>query len=437
MPQDAAAAGTTTPVPQQRTATEESDAERAQAGESVGSVRPVPFDRLLSVATLTPAQASLLAVQLLDAAHLRSQGNGHSPVGARLGTVTLTPTGDVDVSPAAADEGTPVTELLERLLQNARRLPGHPRPEQLVLLHRLEEAAKDPLLDPGARARELDGALADTLGPGARQRLAGQLAALVDAFAHVAPGTPADVDTLLAPRPVRATTAPAAVPATSSAPGSSQPGPHRAAPARHAPGRAPRRAPRRSRTLLRRRTPRRVALVVLVLAAVLAVSGYVVLRGPGVGFVESLGPGGDPTAPATTAPTTPSQQAAKQPRLRRAQPVPTLAGRQAGPVTGVSVQKAASCKPGSLCPVRVTVHFRPASTTQSVSWKVGAARVCKRGITWSPPTTVTAQPGWTTVYADSSVRVPPGRSLALVALTSTPARAQSRPIPVAGSSLRC
>lgn len=436
MPQDAAAAGTTTPVPQQRTTAEKSDAARAQAGESAGSVRPVPFDRLLSVATLTPAQASLLAVQLLDAAHLRSQGNGHSPFGARLGTVTLAPSGELDVSPPAADEGTPVPELLERLLQNARRLPGHPRPEQLLLLHRLEEAARDPLLDPGARARELDGALADTLGPGARQRLAGQLAALVDAFAHVAPGTPADVDTLLAPRPASATTAPAAA-ATSSAPGSSQPGPHRAAPSRHAPGRAPRRAQRRSRTLLRRRTPRRVALVVLVLAAVLAVSGYVVLGGPGVGFVESLGPGGDPTAPATTSPATPAQQAEKQPRLRRAQAVPTLAGRQAGPITGVAVQKAASCKPGSLCPVRVTVHFRPASTTQSVSWKVGAARVCKRGITWSPPTTVTAQPGWTTVYADSSVRVPQGRSLALVALTSTPARAQSRPIPVAGSSLRC
>ena len=68
---------------------------------------------------------------------------------------------------------------------------------------------------------------------------------------------------------------------------------------------------------------------------------------------------------------------------------------------------------------------------------MGAARLCKRGITWSAPTTVTAQAGWTTVYASSSVRVPKGRSLALIALTTTPARAQSRPVPVTGSSLRC
>ena len=53
------------------------------------------------------------------------------------------------------------------------------------------------------------------------------------------------------------------------------------------------------------------------------------------------------------------------------------------------------------------------------------------------PTTVTAQAGWTTVYASSSVRVPKGRSLALIALTTTPARAQSPPVPVAGASLHC
>ena len=109
---------------------------------------------------------------------------------ARLGAVTLMPSGDVDVGRPHADEGTHVTELLEQLLQNARQLPAHPRQEQLLLLHRLEEATGDPLLEPGARARELEGALADTLGSGARQRVTGQLAALVDAFAHVTPGVP-------------------------------------------------------------------------------------------------------------------------------------------------------------------------------------------------------------------------------------------------------
>jgi hypothetical protein len=114
-----------------------------------------------------------------------------------------------------------------------------------------------------------------------------------------------------------------------------------------------------------------------------------------------------------------------------------LAGRHAGPITGVALQKTGGCRPGALCPVKVTVHLRPDSTAQPVGWKVGTARLCKRAITWSAPTTVTAQAGWTTVYASSSVRVPKGRSLALIALTTTPARAQSPPAPVTGSSLHC
>lgn len=440
MAREASASRTTNPVPEQRTGEQESVADPLQTGESVGSVRLVSFDRLLSVAVLTPAQASLVAVQLLDAADKRGTVDGEYPADAYLGAVTLMPSGDVEVGRPHANEGTRVSELLKQLLQNARRLPAHPRPEQLLLLQKLEEAAGDPLLEPGARARELEGALADTLGSGAPQRLSGQLAALVHAFAHVAPGVPAPIDALPAPRPAGTTTAPAAIPhAASAAPGASRAAPHRAAPHRAPPARhAPSRPPRRSRALLHRRMRgRRVALVVLLLAAVLAGSGYVMLRGPGVGIVGSLGRGGHPAAPATIVPAQPSKQSAKQPRRQRPQAVPALAGRHAGPITSVAVQKTGSCKPGALCPVKVTVHFSPASTTQPVRWKVGAARLCKRGITWSPPTTVTAQPGWTTVYASSAVRVPKGRSLALIGLTTTPARAQSRPVPVTGSSLHC
>lgn len=422
MTQEAAAPGTTTPVPAQRTVEQESATEHARAGEPGQLVRPVPFDRLLSVAVLTPAQASLVAVKLIDAAHLQGAGNGSSPARSRLAGVTLTPAGDVDVNHSAADAGIPVTELLELLLQSARRLPAHPRPEQVVLLHRLEEAASDPLLDPEARARALEGALVDTLGSGAVQLLTGQLAALVDAFGHVAPGVPVGVDTPLPPGPGRAT-APATVAAET----------RRAAPARPKADRAP----RRRRVLLRRRPRGRVVLVALVVAAALAVSGYVVLGGPGSDMVGSLGRDDNPAAPDTTAPDRPAGQQPKEPKPDRAQAVPTVAPRQAGPITGVALEKTGSCRPGSLCPVTVTVQFRPASTSRTIGWKVGAAQVCKPGITWSGPVTVTAQPGWTTVYASSSVRIPKGRQLALTALTTTPARAQSRPVPATGSSLQC
>lgn len=434
MTQETAASGTATPVPQQRTLEQQSAAGQVPTSEPVESAKPVPFERLLSVAALTPAQASVMAVQLLDAAHLHAVDDQEpATLQTCVGAVTLTPSGAFHVSPPPAQGGTPVAELLEQLLQNARRLPAHPRPDQLFLLHRLEEAATDPLLDPGARARKLEAALSDTLGPGAQERLAGQLAALVEAFAHVAPGAPVGDAPAPAPRRGKAATAPTAIPRTPAAPGSSKTGPQRAAPARPTPSRPP----RRSRVLLHRRTRGRVALVALVLAAVLAGSGYVMLGGPGSAIVGSLGRDKQPAAPDTAAPAGPSKQPTKEPAPDRRPAVSTIAPRHAGPITGVALQKTGSCRPGALCPVTVTVRFRPASTTRTVGWKVGAAEVCKRGVTWSPPVTVTAQPGWTTVYASSSVRVPKGRSLALTALTTTPARAQSRPVPVAGSSLSC
>lgn len=412
MAQDTSAPRTTSAGPDQGSGEQEPAPGHLQPGESG---RRVPLDRLLSVVLLTPAQAALVAVQLLDATHLRGTTNGVRRAAVRLGTVTLTHAGDVEVGRPQADEGTLVTELLDQLCQNARRLPAHPKSGQLVLLRRLEEAAADPQLEPDTRARELEGALADVLGPGARQRLPGQLAALVDAFSHISPGVPV-------PRNARA------------APGVSRTAPHRAAPTRSTPSRAP----RRGQALIRRRArTRRTLLVVLLLTAALAGSGYVVLRNPDLGIAGALGRDDNSPAPSTPAPSNPSNEPGGQPGPDPRQDVRALAGRHAGPITGVEVQKADGCTPGALCPVTVTVRFRPSSATQPVVWKVGAARLCGSGITWSPPITVTAQPGWTSVYASSSIRVPQGRSLALVALTTTPARAQSPPVPVTGTSLRC
>ena len=408
---EAAPSGIANTVPQRRAGKQEATGDPPPTG---GSIRPVPFDRLLSVAALTPAQASLVAVRLLDAAHLSGTvDRERRPAGTDLGAVTFTASGDVAVGRAGTGGSTCVTELLEQLLQNARRLPAHPRQAQLVLLHRLEEATRDPQVEPAARARELEGALVDTLGPGAPQRLAGELAALVAAFARMTPGVPDPADARAAPAQVGPATAAAAI---------------------AGPRSAPNRPPRRSNVLFHpRQRGRRVAILVLVVAAVLAGSGYVMVGGPVAGIVGSLGGDRNPTAPATPAPAHPSTGSAAQQRPNRAEAVAALAGRHSGTITGVVVQKAGSCSPGALCPVKVTVHLRASSSSRPIGWKVGAARLCKRGIAWSAPTTVTALAGWTTVYASSSVRVPRGRSLALVALTTTPARAQSRPVPVTGS----
>lgn len=433
MPHEPAASRTTS-FPGQRTESDPIEA-FSPSGDPIGSVRPVAFDRLLSVAVLTPAQAVLVAVQLLDAAgNMAGVAATGEPCGPRLGAVTLRPSGDLDVA-SPHGEGTPVTERLEQLLQNARRLPAHPRAEQVLLLRRLEEVGAAPLLEPVVRARELEASLAETLGPDARGRVSGQLAALVQAFAHVAPAAPtSSINVRSAAGPVTGTTGTGTVTgAASPTHGSPVPIPHRAGAARHTPSRPPR---RKGASLYRRSRVGRVGLVAFVLAAALAASSYVAL-GPGAAFVESLGPDSEPAAPATTAPVEPSKQSPTQSQSRRRQALPALARRNAGPITGVALEKTGECRPGGICQVKVTVRLRPVSSTQSVSWKVGVARLCRRGLAWSTPTTVTAEPGWTTVYAHSSIRVPKDRRLALVALTSTPARAQSRPVPVTGASLRC
>ena len=162
-----------------------------------------------------------------------------------------------------------------------------------------------------------------------------------------------------------------------------------------------------------------------------------VLQDPGLGLGGTQGRDEDPAAPRPRTPSGSPEEPATPPRSRPRPDVAVLAGRSAGPVTAVDLLKDDGCAPGALCPVTVTVRLRPAATSQSIAWKVGAARLCGSGITWSPPVTVTAQPGWSTVYASSSVSLPQDRPIALVALTTSPARAQSPPVPVTGSSLRC
>lgn len=416
---------------QQRSSDSET-ADPAQTGDPAASAAVVPFDRLLSVAGLTPAQALLIAVQLLDAAQLSGRADGEDRPRACLGTVSLTSSGGIETGDPPAGQATPVTELLEQLVHNARRLPAHPRPEQLLMLRKLEETAREPLLQPSSRARELEGVLTETLGPDARERLTGQLASLVDAFGRVAPSVSASAAPLTAAGWVAS---PTVRNGHDTAPAPAVPRQPRLR--RTSARQAPSRPPRRDAVLLpRRRKGLRLAIVALVLAAALGATGYVLIGGPGADVVQSLGPGSKPAAPGTSSPSPAEEQPANQPQSPRPQAL-ALADRRAGPITGVVVEKTGPCKPGTLCPVKVTVRFRPAATTRAVGWKVGAARLCQRGITWSPPITVTAQPGWTSVYAYSSVRVPKGRSLALVALTTTPARAQARPVPVTGSSLRC
>ncbi|WP_344154101.1 hypothetical protein [Nocardioides koreensis] len=370
-----------------------------------------------------------MAVQLLHGTH-RLEADDPPTAGAGLGPVTLTTCGTLDVGRPGGHPGTTADELLGQVLRNARRLPTHPKPEQLALLHRLEDAAAASSLGADVRAHMLQTAVADTLGPGAGERLTGQLGQLVEACAHLAgaarPAVP-DVHRQVGPASA-AGPVPGGAPAAS---GSPLPSARRGAPARPASSRHSRRG--RARVSRRRR-----ALGVLIMVAVLAAgAGYAMLRGPGGDVMAALGLGGGTAVAARNHAEHPSKQPSGHPHAQERRAVPVLAARHTGAVTGVVLHRTGACRPGALCPVKVTVHLRPSATSRTVSWKIGAVRLCKRGLSWSPPTTVTARPGWTSVYATSVARAPTGRSLALVALTTAPARAQSRPVPVTGSGLHC
>ena len=386
-------------------------------GSAVG-VRRVPLDRLLTMVTLSPAEAAFVAGRLLESTDVPHPLDVAVLRDDRW-VVALTASGGVETTRAGPHSGAAVAELLAQLVNSARRLPAHPTAGQLVLLRRLEEAAEETGPDPGARAGRLQLALVEALGADASERLGTQLADLVEAYVHMAASS----------------TTQTAVPAAA---GRTPPGPYSPGPRRPTPARVSLRRPRsRVPALGRRRAPaRRAALAVLLLVVAAVGSGYVLTR-----RADDASAGADRPDPRTAAPTgkaspdspKPGERASSRPRPR----VETLAPRRAGVVTGVELLRARDCTPGALCAVTVTTRFRPAPSAQAVTWRVGTATSCNGSVSWSPPVSVTAQPGWTSVYASSSVPVPQGRSVALVATTTAPARAQSPPVPVAGSSLRC
>lgn len=368
--------------------------------------RSVPFGELLAIAVLTPAQAALVMSDLLDASVAAPPGRVHAIVRSD-GAVAVTPP-DPDVPPA------PLQELLDELVRNARRLPAHPTPHQLLLLHHVEEQA-GASSDPVDRAAALREALTQMDGADAVVRVRRELVAVVEALNGMAVSSLASSVRINGQTVGHAPAVPPAPPAPARQPGS-----------------------RRRRLLPRRPRTGRLVAILVVLALVLLGGGYLFLRGPASGLLDSLrGIHHPPAAHARTPSNAAGHRSTGHAAVHHKHAFPALAAHAAGPVHGVVLQKATACTPGTLCGVTVTVHLAPTGAGQVVGWRVGVVHRCARHVTWSPETTVTAQPGWTHVFASSSVQIPKGRSLGLVVLTSAPAHAQSQTVPVSGTALSC
>ncbi|WP_310962528.1 hypothetical protein [Nocardioides terrisoli] len=378
---------------------------------------PVPVVRLgqlLRVAVLTPYQAVFLAAEIFGLLASRHAHNGRGPVPS---AETLTVSGDGEVDWAA--ETTPASSspeadlaaargVAELLLGNTRSGMARRPAEAALLLRTLEGIAEEELFESATAAHRLRAALALQQGSGAAdaERLRHELSALVRAFGRIDPPH-------RSPYP------------TQTAPG------HLADPMvtlRAQPWR------RRGWKGLRHRTRRRLLVT---LAALMLVVAAAIVLGPGGQLARLRGDSAASTAvtppsPTPSQPTVVPRRAAKTPR-----PLRTFAPASAGAVTGTTVKQLATCAPGMACPIQVTVLLQPAVAGEVVRWRIGIVNRCRGTARWVPATTMAPDPGWTRVFAPTSVSLPHAHSLALVAETTSPARTQSPPVLVPAGPAHC
>ena len=383
----------------------------------------VSLQRLLVVAVLTPIQVAAVVEGVcrgLDVLH--RAGLGHGALHARNVHVDhegLVRLGDGGIAPLLAGAGgrsrdlagrpvdwpardrSAAAALFQRTLEAGRRAGSawrSPRAQALLdAIDALGRAAGPPELE--AALGSLRQRAADCLD-GSRVAAAAELGALVRR---------------LDPGPGRARPWPPPEPAPAAVPSPATDG---------APARLPALRPRGFR-------PARYAIVAGLAALVLA--GVLVVRWTqGSAPRPSLRASPPPVARLPAPSSLPSSSPTPTPR-----PVPALAPGQAGPITGVEVQPLGACSPGARCAIRVTVRLAPSSTSVPLAWSFAVFDRCTGSLIELPGAQMSADPGWNYAYDTSYPTLPDGRSLALVAVTSAPARAASAPLLVPAGEPSC
>jgi hypothetical protein len=352
--------------------------------------------------TLTPAQAALLALDLVDALEARRDQGGvrvaeSSVRVTSLGRIYLADNSDLDVTTAA--------DLVRRLAANARRAGVHHREESAILADRLAGLRGD-VDDLAARVRDAAARLLDSSADERILRVRHELAALVAAMSgHDRPARPAPPTQDVAVLPT-----PASV--TWSSAGPTPAGRRRYA--RRAWHR--RRASRLGRLVL-------PGLIVVVLGAV----GW--LGGPRAwSELQRVWDTLFSSTPTTQA--APARPAvAPSPPTATLRPVQQPAPAAAGPITAVTGQRLqATCASGKVCPVRVYVRLNQQQVAQNVAWTFQIVDRCTGTAVTRAGVDVTAQAGWSYVFGTTYLQLPRGKALAVVAITSSPARASSAPL---------
>jgi hypothetical protein len=389
-------------------------------------VEGVPLSRLVAAATLTPVQAAYIAARLLHGvAQLHEAGICHGRLTAanvligvdgepRLTDWALASLADArGFDDTVAQDLTGARRLVADLARNADRPVVRHRGRFHGLMAELDRATTDEDAGAAASAERLELALLDTVGDATS--MAGtrtEIGALVVTLVRRRSPHDASVGTS---RPT-----PVPVPDTLPVGRLSEADWHRT-----------------------RRRPWLQAGIGVLMVAALAAGGYAFAKEPARELVDwVLNRGGTQSAgplPRTDrTPTSPGTSTGdgEGPAGQTPGPVPALGPPRAGAITGVSLRPLAACSPGSTCMLRVTARITPSTSSREVVLQVSVANRCTGAIRSVPAETVTAQPGWTSVFVTSSVRLPRAGSLAAVAVTTAPARAASPPllVPATGGS---
>ena len=390
-------------------------------------VEGVPLSRLLAAATLTPVQAGYIAVRLLRGlAGMHGNGVPHGRLSAanvlvgvdgepRITDWTVASLAQArGFDDATAEDVAAVRGLVADLARNADRPVVRHLGTFDGLMAELERVGRPDGVEAAA-------ASADRLEHA-------HLAAVGDATSMA--GTRAEIGALVATLARRS--GPNGRPHTDT-----RPAPVRVPPMLPS-GRLSEADWNRGRRRLLRRT-----VAVLALAAVLA-GGYAFGREPAGDLVDRLlnrdraptnsQPVPQPGKEEPTPGVTPGGTA--NPSRTTPRPVPVLAPSSAGAVTAVTIRPLATCARGGTCVLRATARITPAGQPREVGVEVSVVNRCTGVVRTVPAGTVTAQPGWTSVFLTASVALPRAGSLAAVAVTTAPARAASPPllVPATGGS---
>lgn len=130
-------------------------------------------------------------------------------------------------------------------------------------------------------------------------------------------------------------------------------------------------------------------------------------------------------------------QPASTPRVTTPLPIPGMAPPSGGGVESVDLSVVRGpCVPGSTCKLSVQVNLAPRSGDEQVDWVLVFFDRCSGLSAEQPGASILAIPEWSFVYQRWWVTMPAGPPLAVIALTTAPARTQSSPLAV-GDATSC